>query len=197
MKIDFEKGGGLVPAIVQDADTLQVLMLGYMNEEAVTATNKTGFVTLYSRSRKTLWQKGETSGNTLDLVDMQIDCDNDTLLVRARPNGPTCHEGTVSCFGSEGASGMGFLAALSKTIQGRKDADPKSSYTASLLQGPLSRTAQKVGEEGVETVIAALAQSDEALKGEAADLIYHLIVLLTAKGLTLQDIIDELQNRSH
>lgn len=170
MKIDFEKGGGLVPAIVQDADTEQVLMLGYMNSEAVDATRETGLVTFYSRSRQTLWCKGETSGNTLGLVDMAVDCDEDTLLVRARPAGPTCHEGTISCFGDTGPQGLGFLAALTKLIEGRKTADPESSYSASLLQGPLSRAAQKVGEEGVETVIAALAQSDSVMAASVGSL---------------------------
>ena len=197
MNIDFEKGDGLVPAIVQDADTLQVLMLGYMNNEALKATQDSGCVTFYSRSRQTLWQKGETSGNTLALVDITLDCDHDTLLVRARPAGPTCHTGTISCFGKDGATGLGFLAALTKTIEGRANADPKGSYTASLLQGPLSRTAQKVGEEGVETVIAALAQSDEELLAESADLIYHLMVLLAAKGKSLNDVVDVLNTRSH
>jgi len=148
-QIDFKKGGGLVPAIVQDADTLQVLMLGYMNVESVAKTQDSGLVTFYSRSRDTLWTKGETSGNTLALVSLEIDCDQDTILVKARPVGPTCHEGTVSCFGDGGASGVGFLAYLEALIEARKDADAESSYTAKLLQGPLRRAAQKVGEEGV------------------------------------------------
>jgi phosphoribosyl-ATP pyrophosphohydrolase/phosphoribosyl-AMP cyclohydrolase len=197
MKIDFEKGDGLVPAIVQDADTGQVLMLGYMNADAVKSTRDSGFVTFFSRSRQTLWKKGETSGNTLTLVDMKVDCDQDTLLVRARPAGPTCHTGTVSCFGTEGPGGLGALAELTKTIEERRNANPKNSYTASLLQGPLTRTAQKVGEEGVETVIAALAQSDEDFLSESADLIYHLMVLLAAKGKSLQDIVNVLNSRSH
>lgn len=197
MKIDFEKGGGLVPAIVQDADTGQVLMLGYMNADALKTTRDSGFVTFYSRSRQTLWQKGETSGNTLSLVDMKVDCDHDTLLVQARPAGPTCHTGTISCFGDEGPTVLGILAELTKTIEGRRNADPENSYTASLLQGPLTRTAQKVGEEGVETVIAALAQSDEEFLSESADLIYHLMVLLAAKGKSLQDIVEVLKSRSH
>ncbi len=195
MKIDFEKSGGLVPAIVQNADTLQVLMLGYMNAEALKATQDSGLVTFYSRSRQTLWQKGETSGNTLSLVDISIDCDNDTLLVKARPAGPTCHLGTVSCFGSAGPEGLGWLAKLSDIIQTRATADPKTSYTARLLQGPLTRTAQKVGEEGVETVIAALVASKEELVGEAADLVYHLMVLLAAKELSLGDVVAELEGR--
>ncbi|PHR92316.1 MAG: bifunctional phosphoribosyl-AMP cyclohydrolase/phosphoribosyl-ATP diphosphatase [Robiginitomaculum sp.] len=197
MNIDFEKGAGLVPAIIQNADTGQVLMLGYMNAEAVSATRESGLVTFYSRSRKTLWQKGETSGNTLAFVGMEVDCDNDTLLVQARPAGPTCHTGTISCFGDKGAQGFGWLADLSTLIEGRRTADKDTSYTASLLQGPLKRAAQKVGEEGVETVIAALAETDKELISEAADLLYHLMVLLAAKNLTLADIISELQGRRH
>jgi phosphoribosyl-ATP pyrophosphohydrolase/phosphoribosyl-AMP cyclohydrolase len=195
VKIDFEKGGGLVPAIVQDADTLQVLMLGYMNTESVAKTTKTGLVTFFSRSRQNLWTKGETSGNTLSLVSMTIDCDQDTILVKARPTGPTCHEGTVSCFGDEGAEGVGFLSYLETLIEGRKTADPESSYTAQLLQGPLRRAAQKVGEEGVETALAAVAETDDKLVGEAADLIYHTLVLLAAKDLKLDAVIKELQSR--
>ena len=195
MKIDFEKGGGLVPAIVQDADTLQVLMLGYMNAESVAKTNETGLVTFYSRSRKTLWTKGETSGNTLALVSMNVDCDKDTVLVKARPSGPTCHEGTVSCFGDEGADGVGFLSYLETLIEGRKTADPESSYTAQLLQGPLRRAAQKVGEEGVETALAAVAETDDKLVSEAADLFYHTLVLLAAKDVKLEAVIAELKRR--
>ena len=195
MKIDFEKGGGLVPAIVQDADTLQVLMLGYMNAESVAKTNETGVVTFYSRSRKTLWTKGETSGNTLALVSMNVDCDMDTILVKARPAGPTCHEGTVSCFGDEGADGVGFLSYLETLIEGRKTADPESSYTAQLLQGPLRRAAQKVGEEGVETALAAVAETDDKLVSEAADLFYHTLVLLAAKDVKLDAVIGELKRR--
>ncbi len=196
MNIDFEKGGGLVPAIIQNADTLQVLMLGYMNAEALRATQDSGFVTFYSRSRKCLWRKGETSGNRLALIEMTVDCDQDTLLVRARPAGPTCHEGTISCFGSEGAQGLGWLADLADLIRARKTADAKTSYTAKLLQGPLSKCAQKVGEEAVETVIAALAETRQDLIAESADLLYHLIVLLAAKHVSLDDVITELQNRS-
>ena len=195
MKIDFEKGGGLVPAIVQDADTLQVLMLGYMNADSVAKTNETGLVTFYSRSRKTLWTKGETSGNTLALVSMSVDCDKDTILVKARPAGPTCHEGTVSCFGDEGADGVGFLSYLETLIEGRKTADPESSYTAQLLQGPLRRAAQKVGEEGVETALAAVAETDDKLVSEAADLFYHTLVLLAAKDVKLEAVIAELKRR--
>ena len=195
MKIDLEKGGGLVPAIVQDANTLQVLMLGYMNAESVAKTNETGLVTFYSRSRKTLWTKGETSGNTLALISMTVDCDNDTILVKARPKGPTCHEGTVSCFGNEAAEGVGFLSYLETLIDGRKTADPESSYTAQLLQGPLRRAAQKVGEEGVETALAAVAETDDKLVSEAADLFYHTLVLLAAKDVKLEAVISELKRR--
>ncbi|WP_427450816.1 bifunctional phosphoribosyl-AMP cyclohydrolase/phosphoribosyl-ATP diphosphatase HisIE [Litorimonas sp. WD9-15] len=195
MKIDFDKGNGLVPAIVQNADTLQVLMLGYMNEASVAKTQSSGLVTFYSRSRKTLWTKGETSGNMLSLVDMTVDCDHDTLLIMARPAGPTCHEGTVSCFGDKGAQGVGFLSYLERLIIDRKTADPESSYTAKLLQGPLRRAAQKVGEEGVEVALAAVAETEDKLTNEAADLIYHLTVLLAAKNVPLSDVISELQSR--
>ena len=195
MKIDFEKTGGLVPAIVQDADTLQVLMLGYMNAESVAKTNEAGLVTFYSRSRKTLWTKGETSGNTLALISMTTDCDQDTILVKAKPKGPTCHEGTVSCFGDKGADGVGFLSYLETLIEGRKTADPESSYTAQLLQGPLRRAAQKVGEEGVETALAAVAETEDKLVSEAADLFYHTLVLLAAKDVKLKAVITELRGR--
>ncbi|MGB3456666.1 MAG: bifunctional phosphoribosyl-AMP cyclohydrolase/phosphoribosyl-ATP diphosphatase HisIE [Litorimonas sp.] len=195
MNIDFEKGGGLVPAIVQDADTLQVLMLGYMNEASVAKTRETGFVTFFSRSRDTLWTKGETSGNTLALVSLEADCDADALVVLARPAGPTCHEGTVSCFGDDGAHGVGFVGYLDDLIRKRKDADPSESYTARLLQGPLVKAAQKVGEEGVETALAAVAEGEDAFTGEAADLIYHLLVLLAAKDISLSAVVDVLQRR--
>ena len=194
-KINWKKGNGLVPAIVQDASTEQVLMLGYMNAESLEKTQETGLVTFYSRSRKTLWTKGETSGNTLKLISIAMDCDQDTLLVRALPAGPTCHEGTVSCFGDKGPQGLGFLAKLETLIEERKTADPESSYTAKLLQGPLHKAAQKVGEEGVETALAAIAETDDGLVYESADLIYHLMVLLSAKDIKLADVIKELQTR--
>lgn len=195
MKIDFNKGGGLVPAIVQDARTEQVLMLGYMNADSLAKTQKTGLVTFWSRSRNELWTKGETSGNTLALESLTADCDNDTLLVRAVPTGPTCHEGTTSCFGDSGPQGLGFLSYLEDLIEGRKTADKDSSYTASLLQGPLRRAAQKVGEEGVETALAAVAETPDKLTSEAADLIYHLLVLLAAKDVRLANVISELKGR--
>ncbi len=194
-KVNFSKGGGLVPAIVQNADTGQVLMLGYMNLEALTATRESGLVTFYSRSRDVLWRKGETSGNTLALVDIKLDCDQDTLLVQARPAGPTCHIGTISCFGAKGPQGFGWLGALSSLIEVRKTAYPASSYTAKLLHGPLTKLAQKLGEEGVETVIAALSETDDELLGEAADLLYHLMVLLAARDLSLADVVTKLQSR--
>ena len=194
-KINWKKGNGLVPAIVQDASTEQVLMLGYMNAESLEKTQETGLVTFYSRSRKTLWTKGETSGNTLKYISIAMDCDQDTLLVRALPAGPTCHEGTVSCFGDKGPQGLGFLAKLESLIEERKTADPESSYTAKLLQGPLHKAAQKVGEEGVETALAAIAETDDGLVYESADLIYHLMVLLSAKDIKLADVIKELQTR--
>ena len=195
MTLDFDKGNGLVPAIVQDADTLQVLMLGYMSAEAVARTRETGLVTFHSRSRQTLWTKGETSGNVLRLVSLTKDCDMDTVLVMARPEGPTCHEGTVSCFGDKGASGVGFLVALERVIAARDGADTSESYTASLLAKPVAIVAQKVGEEGVETALASVAEDDEALAGEAADLLYHLIVLLRKRGLGLAEVMDVLQER--
>ena len=195
MKVDFNKGGGLVPAIVQDARTEQVLMLGYMNAESLTKTQETGLVTFYSRSRKTLWTKGETSGNTLALESLEVDCDNDTLLVRAVPKGPTCHLETTSCFGDKGPQGLGFLSYLEALIEGRKTADKDGSYTASLLQGPLRRAAQKVGEEGVETALAAVAETDDKLVSESADLVYHLMVLLAAKDVKFVDVIEELKDR--
>ena len=193
--VDFAKGGGLVPVIVQDARTEQVLMLAYMNETALAKTQKTKLVTFYSRSRKTLWTKGETSTNVLRLVSITADCDRDTLLVKAIPKGPTCHEGTVSCFGDKGAEGLGFLSYLEDLIETRKSADADSSYTASLLQGPLRRAAQKVGEEGVETALAAVAETDDKLTSEAADLVYHLLVLLAAKDVKFETVITELKNR--
>jgi len=195
MKIDFEKGGGLVPAIVQDAKTEQVLMLGYMNEASLAKTQETGLVTFYSRSRKELWTKGETSGNTLKLQSITVDCDHDTLLVRATPTGPTCHEGTTSCFGDKGPEVLGFLAYLEDLIEDRKSADADSSYTASLLHGPLRRAAQKVGEEGVETALAAVAESEDKLTSEAADLVYHLLVLLAAKDVKFESVIAERKSR--
>ena len=195
MRVDFAKGGGLVPAVVQDARTEQVLMLGYMSEASLAKTRETGLVTFHSRSRDALWTKGETSGNTLELVSVAVDCDGDTLLVRANPAGPTCHEGTVSCFGDGGPEGVGFLAALESVIISRDGEDVEASYTARLLRKPVHKVAQKVGEEGVEVALAATSEGDGELAGEAADLLYHLMVLLRKRGLGLQDAVDVLRER--
>ncbi|KAF1710464.1 bifunctional phosphoribosyl-AMP cyclohydrolase/phosphoribosyl-ATP diphosphatase [Pseudoxanthomonas kalamensis DSM 18571] len=189
---DWNKGGGLLPAIVQDADNLRVLMLGYMNAEALQATRSSGKVTFYSRSKQRLWTKGESSGHFLDLVDVQLDCDADTLLVLARPNGPTCHLQRPSCFPQ--APG-GFLQELDALIAGRQRELPEGSYTTRLFEGGVRRVAQKVGEEGVETALAAVAQDDDDLLGESADLLYHLLVLLRTRGLSLADAVRVLEQR--
>lgn len=183
----------LTPAIVQDADTGRVLMLGWMNDEALAATRSSGFVTFYSRSRQRLWRKGETSGNTLALVDIRDDCDRDALLVRARPAGPTCHAGTVSCFGDD--TPAGFLHALEATIAARAMGGD-SGYTASLLDAGVARIAQKLGEEGVETALAAVGGDDDAVLAEAADLVYHLLVLLRARGLPIDALLRTLAARA-
>lgn len=196
--IDFEKQGGLVPAIVQDATTRCVLMLGYMNREAYERTLETGLVTFFSRSRQQLWTKGETSGNYLHLVGIKADCDNDTLLVRARPDGPACHKGTDTCWGEENkAEGnpLLFLSELQDFIEKRHSEMPEGSYTTSLFRDGLNRMAQKVGEEALEAVIEAVNGTDERLVYEASDMFYHLIVLLTAKGLRIEDVARELQVR--
>ena len=195
MKIDFAKGSGLIPAIIQHSETNQVLMLGYMNEEALNITNKTGLVTFFSRSRDKIWTKGETSGNFLQLVRMIIDCDNDTLLIKVLPKGPVCHKGTVSCFDEDKFTNMSFLSKLEEIIKSRKSEDETESYTAKLLNGPLRRIAQKVGEEGVETALASVTETDGKLISESADLLYHLLVLLQAKNLELSDVVNELNKR--
>jgi phosphoribosyl-ATP pyrophosphohydrolase/phosphoribosyl-AMP cyclohydrolase len=195
MKIDFAKGSGLIPAIIQHSETNQVLMLGYMNEEALNITNKTGLVTFFSRSRDKIWTKGETSGNFLQLVRMIIDCDNDTLLIKVLPKGPVCHKGTVSCFDEDKFTNMSFLSKLEEIIKSRKSKDETESYTAKLLNGPLRRIAQKVGEEGVETALASVTETDGKLISESADLLYHLLVLLQAKNLELSDVLNELNKR--
>lgn len=194
--LDWPKTGGLLPAIVQDADTQQVLMLGYMNAEALERTRATGRVTFFSRSRGRLWAKGESSGHFLDVVEVQADCDADALLVRARPQGPTCHRGTCSCFGAgSGPTGVGFLAGLERIIDQRIAAGGEASYTARLVGEGVRRIAQKVGEEGVETALAATSEDRTALAGEAADLLFHLLVLLRARGLSLGDAIAVLERR--
>lgn len=196
MKIDFEKMGGLVPAIIQDATTKNVLMLGFMNEEAYEKTVATKHVTFWSRTRNTLWTKGETSGHFLNLVDMKIDCDNDTLLVRVNPVGPTCHTGTDTCWGEENESNpLLFLSELQSFIDKRKQEMPEGSYTTSLFSKGVNKIAQKVGEEALETVIEATNGTDNHLVYEASDLLYHLIVLLTEKGLRIEDVAEELHKR--
>ena len=195
LDIDFDKGAGLVPAIVQHADTGVVLMLGYMDAEAVKTTQDKGLVTFFSRSKNRLWTKGETSGNTLALVSIAVDCDRDALLVRARPAGPTCHMGTQSCFGEMPGPEIGFLGALQTIVDQRAAADPSGSYTARLLAKGVLKCAQKVGEEGVEVALAATAEDDAALLGESADLIFHLLVTLKARGLGLADVVKVLEDR--
>lgn len=192
--LDWTKTDGLIPAIVQDATSGQVLMLGCMNEEALSKTLETGKVTFFSRSKGRLWTKGETSNNWLHLVDIATDCDSDALLVLARPDGPTCHRGTVSCF-SPLEHKWNFLRSLEVLIEGRRNADPSTSYTAQLFARGTKRIAQKVGEEGVETALAATVKDKEELKNEAADLVYHLLVLLADADLELADVIDILRAR--
>ena len=191
--IDFEKGGGLVPAIIQDAHTGQVLMLGYMNEESLAKTEATGKVTFFSRSKNRLWTKGETSGNFMEYKGHEVDCDGDTLLVQAIPVGPVCHTGTATCFGE--GSAKGFLHALDATIAERQGADLESSYTAHLFQKGTNKIAQKVGEEAVELVIEAMDSNDDLFKNEAADLMYHYLVLLRDRGMSLADIEELLRER--
>lgn len=196
MEIDFEKCGGLVPAIIQDAQTKNVLMMGYMNPEAYQKTLETGKVTFWSRSRQCLWTKGETSGNFLWLVNIKVDCDKDTLLVTARPEGPTCHTGTDTCWGEKNERNpLLFLSELQDFIEKRHREMPEGSYTTSLFKKGVNRMAQKVGEEALETVIEATNGSDEKMVYEAADMLYHLVVLLTSKGLRIEDIAKELATR--
>ena len=194
-RLDWPKGDGLLPAIVQHWLTGEVLMLGYMNAEALTATQSSGHVTFFSRSKQRLWTKGETSGHVLVLKSARMDCDADTLLVQAEPHGPTCHTGTRSCFGDAVQPPLGFLAELDALIAQRHEQRPAGSYTTQLFEGGIRRMAQKVGEEGVETALAAVAQDDEALLGEAADLVYHLTVALRARGLGLADVAAVLAKR--
>jgi len=194
-RIDFNKDGGLVPAIVQHADTLQVLMLGYMNAEALAKTLDSGLVTFFSRSKGRLWTKGETSGDTLALDRILTDCDEDALLVYARPAGPTCHTKTTSCFGHEDAPGIGFLGELANVVADRAKADPADSYTARLMHKGIAKIAQKVGEEGLETALAGRAGDLDELHNEAADLLYHLSVLLMARETSLDAVLEILRER--
>ncbi len=196
MEIDFHKMNGLVPAIVQDAVTKNVLMLGFMNQEAYEKTLETRKVTFWSRSRNCLWTKGETSGNFLRLMSIQNDCDNDTLLVKAHPCGPTCHKGTDTCWGEENRlNPMEFLSELQDFIDKRRKDMPEGSYTTSLFKKGVNKIAQKVGEEAVETIIEATNGSSEKLIYEASDMLYHLIVLLSDKGLRIEDVALELAKR--
>jgi len=195
MDIDFKKGNGLVPAIVQDDRTQNVLMLGYMNEEAYIKTKESGKVTFYSRSRKELWTKGETSGNYLDLVSIKIDCDGDTLLVKAVPYGPTCHTGDDTCFGDVNPDHKNFINELEAIIADRKKNPTAGSYTGKLFEKGVAKIAQKVGEEATEVVIEAMANNKQLLKEEISDLIYHLLVLMAARDISLEDINLTLKNR--
>jgi phosphoribosyl-AMP cyclohydrolase / phosphoribosyl-ATP pyrophosphohydrolase len=209
-ELDFDKGGGLLTAVIQNTDDGAILMVGYMNREALRETFTRRRVVFYSRSRRRLWEKGETSGNFLDVVEIRTDCDHDTLLVTARPRGPACHLGTATCFGDEPLFGapqppaqakladshpLAFLSALEEVIERRIADRPEGSYTARLLsQGP-TRIAQKVGEEGLEVALAAVAETDAKLLAESADLVYHLLVLLKSRGLPLERVVVELQSR--
>lgn len=193
--MDFEKMNGLVPAIIQDAATQKVLMLGFMNREAYQKTVETGKVTFYSRTKQRLWTKGEESGNFLHVVDIKSDCDEDTLLIQVHPVGPVCHTGTDTCWGEENRQPVMFLKELQEFISRRYAEMPEGSYTTSLFQSGVNKMAQKVGEEAVETVIEACNGSNERLVYEGADLLYHLIVLLTSKGLRIEDLANELIER--
>lgn len=204
MNIDFNKNkDGLVPAIIQDADTKNVLMLGYMNEEAYLKTNETKKVTFFSRSKNRLWTKGEESGNYLNLVEIKNDCDKDTLLVSVHPQGPTCHKGTDTCWGEENETNFGFLSTLEGIIEKRKklsEVEPelredKQSYVVSLFDKGINKIAQKVGEEAVETVIEAKDDNEELFLNESADLLFHYLILLKAKGYALKDVVKVLENR--
>ena len=194
-QLDFNKMGGLVPAIVPECETQKVLMLGFMNEEAVCKTVETGKVTFFSRTKNRLWTKGEESGHFLLVKSIQKDCDNDTLLIQATPCGPVCHTGADTCFGEENRNDLAFIQYLQDFIERRKAEMPEGSYTTSLFRSGVNRMAQKVGEEAVETVIEATNGSDERLIYEASDLLYHLIVLLTSKGYRIEDLARELKKR--
>ena len=195
MQIDFTKGDGLVPVIIQNNQTLQVLMLGYMNQEALEKTQNEGRVTFFSRSKNRLWTKGETSGNFLEVEDLQVDCDQDTILIKVNPIGPACHTGSTSCFKEE--TNKGFIYSLEQTISERIDSDDSSSYTNELYKRGINKVAQKVGEEAIELVIEAKDNNGDLFKNEAADLMYHYILLLKAKGFKLNDIEDVLKERSN
>ena len=194
-RLDWSKGNGLLPAIVQHCASGKVLMLGYMSPEALAATQASGWVTFWSRSRQRLWKKGETSGHLLAVCSIHADCDGDALLIRAEPRGPTCHRGTASCFGDAVQPPGGFLGELDLLVARRDGERPQGSYTTALFEAGIRRIAQKVGEEGVETALAAVAQEEDALLDEAADLVYHLAVLLRARRRSLADVADVLERR--
>jgi phosphoribosyl-ATP pyrophosphohydrolase/phosphoribosyl-AMP cyclohydrolase len=195
--LDWQKGDGLLPAVIQDAHTSAVLMLGYMNREALNATLRSKQVTFFSRTKNRLWTKGETSGHFLNVVSVQADCDNDSLLITAHPQGPTCHTGATSCFGQVGteAQSVSFLTKLEAVIAQRISERPDGSYTARIWSEGLTRIAQKVGEEGVEVALAAVTQADDRLIGESADLLFHLALLLKSRNLSLADAVKELEQR--
>jgi phosphoribosyl-ATP pyrophosphohydrolase/phosphoribosyl-AMP cyclohydrolase len=197
MNIDFSKStDGLIPAIIQDSETNAVLMLGYMNAEAYQKTIDTKKVTFYSRSKQRLWTKGEESGNFLNLVDIKNDCDNDTLLIQVKPEGPTCHKGTDTCWGKENKTNYGFISSLEDTIQVRREnADSEKSYVASLFKLGINKIAQKVGEEAIEVVIEAKDDNDDLFLSEGADLLFHYLILLQAKGFKINDVVDVLKTR--
>ena len=195
MQIDFTKGDGLVPVVIQNNQTLQVLMLGYMSEEALKKTQNEGRVTFFSRSKNRLWTKGETSGNFLEVEDFHVDCDQDTILIKVNPIGPACHTGSTSCFKEE--TNKGFIYSLEQTISQRIDSDDSTSYTNELYKRGINKVAQKVGEEAIELVIEAKDNNGDLFKNEAADLMYHYILLLKAKGFKLNDIEDVLKERSN
>lgn len=195
MEIDFNKGRGLVPVIVQDADNMNVLMLAYMNREAYERSLETRRATFFSRSRQEIWEKGETSGNWLEVKDLSVDCDGDTLLLKVDPKGPVCHTGTDTCFGDIKNRNISFLGKLDNIIAARKNELPENSYTTALFKAGVNKVAQKVGEEAVELIIEAKDDNDELFLNEAADLLYHLLVLLRHKGFSINDVISVLEKR--
>lgn len=195
MDLNFKKYDGLIPAVIQDSKTGKVLMLGFMNKEAYNKTLETKHVTFYSRSRKTLWTKGETSGNLLKVVEILEDCDQDTILIKVEPTGPVCHTGADTCFNEENKSGIEFIEYLSKVIKDRKENPSERSYTSSLFEKGINKIAQKVGEEAVELVIEGKDDNKELFMNEAADLLFHYLVLLEAKGIDISEVIEVLQSR--
>lgn len=198
MNIDYAKNNGLVPAIIQDATTSKVLMLGYMNEEAVKQTVETNLVTFFSRTKQRLWTKGEESGNVLNLVGIKLDCDSDTLLIQVNPKGPTCHKGSDTCWNEDNVQSFGFLSELEAVIEDRKNnATEDTSYVASLFTKGINKIAQKVGEEAVEVVIEAKDNDDKLFLDESADLLFHYMILLQAKGFKLNDVVNILKKRNH